>query len=138
MSVQYGIQANEQGIVSQLQAIAAFAAFSTSTSNPNGAAQASALSQRVAQALTVQPGQQTIADIQSDLANAQTTMQSVTAQQTQTQTMLQDVISQAETVSPDQVATQILSLQTALQASYQTTSTLSQLSLLKYLPIPSP
>jgi len=48
------------------------------------------------------------------------------------------VISQAETVSPDQVATQILSLQTALQASYQTTSTLSQLSLLKYLPIPSP
>jgi flagellar hook-associated protein 3 FlgL len=65
-------------------------------------------------------------------------MQSVTAQQTQTQNTLQNVISQAETVSPDQVASQILSLQTALQASYQTTSTLSQLSLLKYLPIPTP
>jgi flagellar hook-associated protein 3 FlgL len=138
VSVQYGIQANEQGIVSQLQAIAAYAAFSTSTSNPNGAAQVTALSQSVAQALEVQPGQQTIQDIQSDLANAQTTMQSVTAQQTQTQNTLQNVISQVETVSPDQVASQILALQTALQASYQTTSTLSQLSLLKYLPIPSP
>jgi flagellar hook-associated protein 3 FlgL len=65
-------------------------------------------------------------------------MQSVTAQQTQAQTTLQDVISQTETVSSDQVASQLLSLQTALQASYETTSTLSQLSLLKYLPIPSP
>jgi flagellar hook-associated protein 3 FlgL len=137
-TVQYGIQANEQGIVSQLQAIAAYAAFTTSTSNPNGAGQVTALSQSVAQALTVQPGQQTIADIQTDLADAQTTMQSVTAQQTQAQTTLQDVISQTETVSSDQVASQLLSLQTALQASYETTSTLSQLSLLKYLPIPSP
>ncbi len=138
VSVQYGIQANEQGIVSQLQAIAAFAAFSTSTSNPNAEAQVTALSSSVAQALTPQPGQQTIQDIQSDLSNAQTTMQAATAQQTQTQNTLQNVISQVETVSPDQVASQILALQTSLQASYQTTSMLSQLSLVKYLPIPSP
>jgi hypothetical protein len=38
-------------------------------------------------------------------------------------------------VAPDQVASQILALQTALQASYQTTSMLSQLSLTKFLPI---
>jgi hypothetical protein len=40
-------------------------------------------------------------------------------------------------VSPDLVASQILALQTNLQASYQTTSMLSQLNLVKYLPIPS-
>ena len=41
--------------------------------------------------------------------------------------MLQNLVDQAETVSPDQVASEILSLQTSLQASYQTTSMLSQL-----------
>jgi flagellar hook-associated protein 3 FlgL len=91
----------------------------------------------VTQALSAQPGQQTIENIQSDLANAQTTMAAATSQQTQSQTTLQDLVSQIETVSPDQVASQILALQTSLQASYQTTSMLSQLSLVKYLPIPS-
>ena len=49
--------------------------------------------------------------------------------------MLQNIVDQAESVSPDQVASQILALQTALQASYQTTSMLSQLSLTKFLPL---
>ena len=49
--------------------------------------------------------------------------------------MLQNLIDQAETVSTDQVASQILALQTSLQASYQTTSMLSQLTLTKYLPV---
>ena len=49
--------------------------------------------------------------------------------------MLQNLVDSAETVSPDQVASQILALQTALQASYQTTSMLSQLTLTKYLPV---
>ena len=94
-----------------------------------------ALNQRVTQNLTPQPGQQTIQGIQADFATAQTTMKDATARQTQTQAMLQDIVDQAEAVSPDQVASQILALQTALQASYQTTSMLSQLSLTKFLPL---
>jgi flagellin-like hook-associated protein FlgL len=62
-------------------------------------------------------------------------MQDATARQTQTQATLQNMISDTETVSPDQVASEILALQTSLQASYQTTSMLSQLTLTKYLPI---
>ncbi len=136
-TVNYGIQANEQGIASQLQAIAAFAAFTVSPTNSNAAAQVSDLSASVAQALSTQPNQQSIQDIQTDLANAQTTMSTASSLQTQTQSTLQDIVSQTETVSPDQVASQILALQTSLQASYQTTSMLSQLSLVKFLPIPS-
>ena len=49
--------------------------------------------------------------------------------------MLQNLVSQTETVSTDQVASEILALQTSLQASYQTTSMLSQLTLTKYLPV---
>ena len=136
-TVDYGIQANEQGIASQLQAIAAFAAFTVSPTNTNATAQISHMSASVAQALSVQPNQQSIQDIQTDLANAQATMSTASSLQTQTKSTLQDIVSQTETVSPDEVASQILALQTSLQASYQTTSMLSQLSLVKFLPIPS-
>jgi hypothetical protein len=62
-------------------------------------------------------------------------MQEAGARQTQSQSMLQNLVSQAETVSSDQVASELLALQTNLQASYQTTSMLSQLTLTKYLPV---
>jgi flagellar hook-associated protein 3 FlgL len=136
-TVDYGVQANEQGIASQLQAIAAFAAFTVSPSSSNAAAQISDMSASVAQALSTQPNQQSIQDIQTDLANAQAAMSTASSLQTQSKASLQDIVSQVETVSPDEVASQILSLQTSLQASYQTTSMLSQLSLVKFLPIPS-
>jgi paraquat-inducible protein B len=135
VTVQYGVRANERAIRSQLQDLAVFAAVTTSATNPNGAAQVAALSQRVAQNLAPQPGQQSIEDIQSDLATAQMTMKNATTRQTQSQGMLQAIIDQAESSSPDQVASEILTLQTSLQASYQTTSMLSQLSLTKFLPI---
>jgi flagellin-like hook-associated protein FlgL len=136
-TINYGIQANEQGIEAPLQAIAAYAAFTTTPSDTNAAAQLSALSQSVSQALTPQANQPSISDIQTDLSNAQATMQSATALNSQTQATLQSLVSNIETVSPDQVASQLLALQTNLQASYQTTSMLSQLSLVKYLPTPS-
>jgi flagellar hook-associated protein 3 FlgL len=135
VKVEYGIQADEPAIRSQLQALAVFSAVTTSTTNPNGAGQVSALSQRVTQALTAQPGKQTIQDIQTDLATAQATISDATARQKQAKGMLQSIVDQTETISPDQVASQLLALQTSLQASYQTTSMLSQMSLVKYLPV---
>jgi flagellar hook-associated protein 3 FlgL len=135
VKVEYGIQADEPAIRSQLQALAVFSAVTTSPTNPNGAAQVLALSQRITQALTAQPGKQTIQDIQTDLAMAQATMSDATARQKQAKAMLQNVVDQTETVSPDQVASQLLALQTSLQASYQTTSMLSQLTLTKFLPV---
>jgi len=132
ITVQYGAQANESAIRSQLQSIAVFAAFTAS--GTNSAAQISALSQSIATNLTPQAGQQTISDIQSDFARAQTVMQDTSARQAQSQTMLQNMVSSTETISTETVASEILALQTALQASYQTTSMMSQLSLTKYLP----
>jgi len=132
-AVQYGIRANEQAIRSQVQTLAVFAAVTTAVS-PNAALQVQALSERVAQSLMLQPGRQTIEDIQSDLATAQLTMKNAKSRQTQAQALLQGIIDQAESVSRDQVASQILALQTSLQASYQTTAMLSQLTLTKYLP----
>jgi flagellar hook-associated protein 3 FlgL len=135
VTVQYGARANETAIRWQLQSLAVLAAVTTSPTNPNAAAQVAALSQRVAQNLAPHPGQQTIEDIQSDFATAQLTMKDAASRQTQTQAMLQNIVDQAESVSSDQVASQILALQTSLQASYQTTAMLSQLTLTKFLPV---
>ena len=133
ITVNYGAQANEQAIRQQLQGVAVFAAVTFSPTGTNSSAQAAALSSRIATNLTSQPGQQTIADIQTDFAAAQTQMQAATARQTQTQTQLQNLVDSTETVSTDQVASQILQLQTTLSASYQTTSILAGLSLTKFL-----
>jgi flagellar hook-associated protein 3 FlgL len=135
ITVQYGAQANEDAIRSQLQSIAVYAAFTTSPTGTNSTAAVSALSQRTATNLTAQPGQQTIEDIQSQFAAAQTIVKDTSARQTQTQNMLQNMVDSTETVSTDQVATEILALQNVLQASYQTTSMLSKLSLTNFLPL---
>jgi hypothetical protein len=47
--------------------------------------------------------------------------------------MAQTMLDSIEGINNDEVATKILALQTALQASYQTTSTLYQMSLVKFL-----
>ncbi len=133
VTVQYGARANEDGIRNQLKAIAAFAAVATSPTDVNAGGQVSALSQRVTNALTSQTGQQSVADIQSDFAAAQVTSGDVKSRQAQTKSMLQDIVDQAENVSSDEVASQILALQNALSASYQTTSLLSKLTLTNFL-----
>jgi flagellar hook-associated protein 3 FlgL len=134
-SVQFGAQANEQAIRQQLQQVAVYAAVSVSPTGTNSSAEISALSQRVAANLTPQTGQQTIQDIQTDFANAQNTMKDATARQTQAKAALQTMVSNTEGINQNEVAAQILQLQTNLQASYQTTAMLAQLSLTKFLPV---
>jgi hypothetical protein len=134
-TIQYGVRANEQAIRSALQSVAAYAAVTTSPTSANATALIAALNVRVATSLTPQGRQQSLADIGTDLASAQVAMKDITSRQNQSQLMLQNLVDQTETVSSDQVATEILALQTRLQASYQTTSMLSQLTLVKYLPI---
>lgn len=133
VTVQYGAQANEDAIRKELQAVAVFGTFSTSPTGQYSGGQVAALSLRVTQALTKQPGEQRIEDIQTDIAMAQNTMKDAGTRQTQAKAQLQTIIDQAESASPDQVASEILSLQNALQASYQVTSNLAQLSLVKFL-----
>jgi hypothetical protein len=134
-TVQFGAQANEQAIRSAIQAIATYAAVTVSPTGTNSPAAVNALSQRVASNLTRQIGQQSIQDIQTDFATAQTTMKDATARQTQTQAALQSLVDQTEGINQNQVASEILALQNSLQASYQTTAMLSQLSLTKFLPV---
>jgi flagellin-like hook-associated protein FlgL len=134
-TIQYGVRANEQAIRSTLQAVATYAALTTSPTSANATGVITALNQRVATDLTPQGRQQSLADISTDLASAQVELKGVTDRQNQSKLVLQNLVDQTETVSTDQVATEILALQTRLQASFQTTSLLSQLNLTKFLPV---
>ena len=133
LTVAYGARANEQGITNTIKNIAVFAATTYSASDPNAAARFTAVNQRVSTGLIGTNGQQQLTDIQSELAYAQTTMSSATQRQQQKKATLENLLQGIEQVSPDQVASQILALQTQLQASLQTTAMLYRLSIVNYI-----
>ena len=135
VTVQYGARANEQALRYQLQNIAVYAAVTTNASNPNSKAQVNALQQRISANLAPQSGQQSIQDMQAEFAGAQFAIKASSDRQTQLKGMAQTMLDQIEGINQDEVATKILALQTALQASYQTTSLLYQTTLTKFLPI---
>jgi flagellar hook-associated protein 3 FlgL len=133
LSVAYGVRANEQAIRSTVENIAVFAATTFSASDPNASDRFSALNQRLSAALDNPPGQQKIGDIQSDLTYAQTTMKSASDRQQTRQSTLQGLLEGIESVPQEQVASQLLALQTRMQASLQTTAMLYQISIVNYL-----
>jgi hypothetical protein len=135
VTVQYGARANEQALRYELQNIAVYAAVTTNANNPNSKAQVNALQQRISANLAPQTGQQSIQDMQAEFAGAQNAIKASTDRQTQLKGMAQTMLDQIEGINQDEVATKILALQTSLQASYQTTSMLYQISLTKFLPI---
>lgn len=68
-----------------------------------------------------------------ELAVASITLQSATARHTAYKAQLDNLLSDIETVSKEDVAMEILALQTRLQASYQATSMVSKLSLVNFI-----
>jgi len=136
ITVQYGARANEDAFVAQLKNIAVYAAVTTNASNPNANGQLTALNSRIVDNLAVHPGTQSIEDIQADFAGAQSAVATAKDRQTQTGSIAQSMLDSIQGINDNEVATKILALQTSLQASYQTTASLYQLSLLKFLPAP--
>ncbi|WP_315831480.1 flagellar biosynthesis protein FlgL [Bradyrhizobium prioriisuperbiae] len=133
ISVQYGARANEQAFTNQLQTIAAMAAMSTVTGDPNANAQITGLYQRVSTKLLPQTGQQSVQDIAADLAGAQVSMKSAGDRQAQTKNTAQTMLQSIEGVTDAEVSAKLLAVQNSLNASYQTTAMLYQTTLLKYL-----
>lgn len=133
ISVQYGARANEHAFVAALKNIAVYAAVTTNAANPNANAQVTALNSRIVDNLAVHPGQQSIQDIQADFAGAQAAIKTAKDRQIQTGAVAQSMLDSIQGINDNEVAAKILAFQTALQASYQTTASLYQMSLVKFL-----
>lgn len=133
LSVSYGARANETGIRSTIENIAVYAAMTFSASDTNAQGRFTEMSQRVGAGLAGQNGQQSLQDIQAEFAFAQTTMTDAKSRQSERKMMLEDLLQGIEQAPQEEVAAQILALQTRLQASLQTTAMLYQLSITQYL-----
>ncbi len=131
--VGYGVRANEGGIRNLVQSVALFAAVGDNPADPEATARYNALAQRVSGALAVPPGTQKIEDILADIASAQGALGAATDRHKQTRTAVSGMLDTIENASPEEVGTQILALQTRLQASLQTTALLYRTSLVNYL-----
>jgi flagellin-like hook-associated protein FlgL len=134
LKVNYGVRASEDGLRSIVQNIATLAATTISPANPNAADLVLALNQRLAGNMNGSPGDQKISDIQTDLANAQVTINAAKTRHQQQNAALADYLQQIEGVSNEELGAQILTLQTRLQASMQVTSMLYQTSLVNFMP----
>jgi len=133
ISVNYGARANEEGIRWIVQNEAVFAAMSFSSTDPNARDAYYALASRVGAAMDIPSGTQQVEAIQTEIAGANLSAQSAKQRLAERSPVLQDMISDIENVSDEEIGVKLLALNTRMQASLQVTAMLSQLSLVKFL-----
>jgi flagellin-like hook-associated protein FlgL len=128
-----GARANEETFRIGLAQFAVLATETFPATDPNSQARYEAMASRAQNKLGFGDGVQKPAEIITELGTAQTSLARAKERHESTQNYLTTALGGIENVTTEEVAVQILALQTRLQASYQTTAILSQLTLTKYL-----
>lgn len=131
-TVATGARANEQAFVESLVGFTVFATTSFSASDPNSRDRYEAMADRVRNTLNFN-GVQKPQDVALEISIAQISMKSAKDRHKVTANFYETARSSVEDASQEEVAATILSLKTRLEASYQTTSILSRLSLVNYI-----
>ncbi|MGL5138048.1 MAG: flagellin, partial [Beijerinckiaceae bacterium] len=133
INVRVGAQANEVGLRRLMANLAVFSSetFSPSVANDQGRHQA--MIDRVRIDLSGGNGFQKVQDIQADFANAANTMKLADERHRTRLGFVEGVIADVENINQEETAAKILSLQTKMQAAYQTTAIISRLNLTDYL-----
>jgi hypothetical protein len=133
LTASYGARANEEALRTTMQNLAVFAAAEFSGSDPNGYAQYAALTRRLTLSLNGGPNVQKVSDIGSQLAAVQIVVKNAKDRHLQSDMTLRSLLDGIEGAPTEEVAAQVLTLQTNLQATLQTTAMLLQTNILKYL-----
>ncbi|MDO9412236.1 MAG: flagellar biosynthesis protein FlgL [Pseudolabrys sp.] len=131
--VGYGVRANEEGLRGVVQNLATLAALTISPNDPNATDLSAALNSRLTAKLSGGPGIQSVADISTELAGAQVSINAAKSRHQQQSATMGDYLQTIEGVSNEEIGAQILTLQTRLQASMQVTSMMYQTSLVNYI-----
>lgn len=130
-----GARANEEAFRIGLAQFAVLAAETFPAGDATSEDRYEALTQRVREQMGFPDGTQKPSEIIIEFGSAQTALAQAKERHTSIKNYLTTNLEGIENVTTEEVAVQILALQNRLQASYQTTSILSQLSLTKYLPV---
>lgn len=133
ITVAYGARANEQAFTTTLKQLAVISTVTFTDTDPAAADRYSELKQRAADALGFAGTSQSVDEIVTELTIAQTTIGKASERHSASEVLFQGLIDDAENADIYEVSTQILSLQSRIEASLQVTATLSQLSLTRFL-----
>jgi flagellin-like hook-associated protein FlgL len=128
-----GARANEEAFRIGLAQFAVMAVESFPATDANSQARYEAMTARVSEKLSFGGSAQKPAEIITELGTAQTSLARAKERHESSKNYLTTSLAGVENVSKEEVAVQILALQTQLQASYETTSILSKLTLTNYL-----
>ena len=134
-TVSYGAQANEAGTLNLVRSLAVLSIqnFSTSDATSDGRfdAIASRNMDRMSAAHNADPG--SIQLLTVELGTAKTSVAATQSRHDDYNNQLQSMLDGVENSSDEEVASEMLALQTRLQATYQATSMIANLSLVNYL-----
>jgi flagellar hook-associated protein 3 FlgL len=134
-TVGYGVQANEMGFVNLIQTLAAVAVQDFPNSDPTSEARYTSMISRQAERLadTKDNNPGSLSAITVELGLAASTAGAVRERHTAHAAQLGNMLEEIEEAPMEQIAMELLALKTRLEASYQTTALLSQLSLVNYM-----
>lgn len=132
-TVRYGVRANEEAFTSELKALAVLALEDYPESEATARERFDAVNTRAIKLLPGQGETQAIDHVYASITYAQGALEKASERHDASQGVLQDFVADVEQVDLYEVSAQLLSLQNRLQASFQTTATLSRISLVNYL-----
>ncbi len=132
-SISYGVRADEHALMDGVRILSVMAAETFDAADANDEARYDAMVTRTAADLSIKPGEQSVASLESLLGYKQGTLNSVSKKLESSISFSQSVLSEVEQIDSYEVGVLLLQLQTSLQASYQTTSSLSKLSLVNFM-----
>jgi flagellar hook-associated protein 3 FlgL len=133
VSVPYGARAAEEAFHWGMAQMAAFAVESFDPNNAQDEDRYQTLQEKIGQSLYYQGGQQTVQSITASLVSVVSALGQTNDRHTQAIGFAESTLDNVLRTDNEQTAVQILALQTRLQATYETTAILSQLSLVNYL-----
>ena len=133
--VNYGLEANESGLLRMIRTLGAMSIETYPDADASSRGRFDAMARRQQSELSESHNSErgSIEVLTMELAVAQISLDNSADRHTNYKAQLDNLLSDVETVSKEDVAMEIMALQTRLQASYQATSMVSQLSLVNFL-----
>jgi len=133
--VNYGVQATETGLLKMVRTLASMTVetYPSGDATSRGRFDAMASRQQTEMSESFNSAGGSVEIITMELGIALSTAKQAQSRHTAYTAQLENILSDVETVSQEEVAVEILALQTRLQASYQVTAMVSQLSLVNFL-----
>lgn len=133
LNVSYGVRADEQPIARTVKMLALLSVEQFSVGNVNDEARYNALNSRVIGEINGQPADKTVLDLIGEMGFKQDTINKAEERHSASRLASQELLDKFEGADSYEVSAQLLRLQTQIEASYRTTSILSNLTLTNFI-----